>query len=256
MPDHDPHRGRADGPSRFDELAVFQREHLTANEPGEADPVHDRERHEDEEEPVHGRPELRPAERRDDDDHEEEIGERVDDVGEAHEEVVDPTADVARDHADARSDDEDHRDGDESDDEAHARPVHEPGQDVPAKFVRAEEIAGVGELATEPPRPDGLHELLRGVLLDRGVRGDDRGEDRDERGEDDHREPGDRRPVAKEAPYRVAPERTLLAGGQIVLGGLSAGADRRRRHQLTLIRGSSAPYTMSTVMFAIMITKA
>ena len=118
---HDPSGPGTDGSRGLDELTVLYRQDLPADEPGDSDPVHDRDPDEDHKESVVGIAEWGAAKGRHDDDHEEQVRERVDDVGNTHENVVDDAADVSGEHPDAEPDREHDRDWDEADDETHSR---------------------------------------------------------------------------------------------------------------------------------------
>src|SRR5205823_4150425 len=111
------------------------------------------------------------------------------------------------------------------------------------------------------PGEDRIHVVGRRVLRGRVVRGDDRSEDRHERGNGDDPEAEHRGLVAAQPPERVLPQRSLLAREDVHLDGAllgRAGGDRCHlgRYFASLIRGSSTPYTMSTLMLATMMRNA
>src|SRR5260221_12202483 len=252
--DQDPPRGHADGAGRLDELLLFEREDLPADEPRESHPVHDREGTEHEHETAHDVAEPGVPEGRHDDDEEQQVGERVDDIGEAHEQVVDPATVERGEHPERRADDEHERGRHDADDHRDARRPDQPAQDVTAQLVAAEQVVGVHVLRAGEDR---IRVRRRGVLHDRVIRRDERREDRRERRHCDDDEPEHRGLVPAEPIEGVTPQRPLLAGQHVHLDGTLLGGSGDRRHYLaSLIRGSRIPYTMSTVMFAIMMRKA
>src|SRR5437899_13014135 len=118
---------------------MLDRQHLSAHESRQANPVHDRDTDEDNKQSTHDVTRASAAEHRHDDDDEEQVWERVDNVGKPHEETVDPSSEVAREHSDRHPDEKDDRDRDESHDETDGRTVHQTAQHVATERVRSNE---------------------------------------------------------------------------------------------------------------------
>src|SRR5438874_576783 len=245
---HDAPRRRTDRPSRLDELALLEREHLTAHEARHADPVHDRDGHEDEKQATLDVAERGVAQRRHEDEEEKQIRERVDDVGEAHQDLIGPAAVEAREKADRHANKEDDRNRHEPDEHRDLRRPQKTREDVTAELVAAERICRERVFRA---RPDRLHQRIRRVLFERILEPAELRHERHGGGEDhedDHDDhPDDGGLVAEEPVPRVLPERALLADDDVELGGAlrgsrTAGGRRDGRHYLaTLIRGSSMP---------------
>ena len=71
-------------------------------------------------------------------------GKGEEDVDQPHQRGIDAAADVAGDDADRRSDQSAESDRDETDQKGDPGTVDDPGEDVPAEIVAAEEVAVAG----------------------------------------------------------------------------------------------------------------
>src|SRR2546425_2898965 len=249
VPYHDAPRLGTDRTRGLDELAFLQGEHLAADQPRHADPVHQGDGDEHEHEASAEIAGRGVPQHRHDDEEEEQVGERVDHVGDAHEQVVDPTAVVAGEHPDADADQEDQRDRDEAHPQRDPRRPDEPAEDVASELIAPEWVLRICVLRAAPER---IGEGVRRRLLDRVAWAEEGREDRDHHEDGHDAEPDHRGPVAAQAEPGVLPQRALPPREDVELQGTRlAGRSGDRRHQRSnLMRGSTMPYVRSTTRFA------
>ncbi len=232
---------------RNDEIALLQRQHLTAHEARHGRPRD----HADGEHHHHRRrnegqvaPDQDLAQQQD----EEKVREREHDVGEPHHQVVgEPSAErgqraereAERQHDHLRA----HADLDRKADALErARPQ------VATQLVRPEPVVG--------SRPQLLvrRDIGRRVTLDSV---DIRGREGDHRHDNEDREPDHRQAVAQEAAPRVGPQAAVIAReGLVLVAEQWTYRGFLRCHQRYLIRGSTTAYIKSTMRLMTATVKA
>ena len=163
---------RPERPAGLHELALAQREHVAAHEPGDIGPREERDDQDHQGQPgLDGPVEaalLAGRARGDDADREEQQRDRQDDVGHARDQRVDPAAVVAGQHAEHHA--HEHRDAgrDDAHDQGHADPVDRADEDVAPAVVGAEpEGAGRPLRDAEDVRRLPLEQLVGSVPRDR-----------------------------------------------------------------------------------------